>query len=237
MRQQIWVPHPRDGFVFVARVGERNFRSQDHRVILSKAKDPLSPLPFFLSFPKGICCSTPHNPNLCLVILSTAKDPATLTRPDGHSTRRKLRAPSNPHPTRTPRLPIPQPGMSLTRKANLRSPANRPHPPVRLLPTRQHCIRLLPVRHGSLIAPLHQPRHRLLVRSGRHIPPHVLHPIPGRHRPVSPVPIRQKLPRQKPRSLPNLIQRPRRIQPKPRQKPQRPQPQPRQTYKCHRKCS
>jgi hypothetical protein len=123
--------------------------------------------------------------------------------------------------------------MRRTRPIHLGSPPTGPHPPVGLLPRRQAALLLLPVRHRSLIAPLHQTRHRPPVRPRSHIPPHTLCPIPRRHGPKRPVSIRQQFPTLKPLRLPHLPQRLHGGNRKHRHVENRPNAQTCQTHKDH----
>jgi hypothetical protein len=145
--------------------------------------------------------------------------------------------PSTRPDRRTPRSPrhlVTQTRMSGTRMQHLRCPPILPHSLIRLLPRRQRRLTLRPVRHRSLIAPVQKLRHGRLVGPGDHVCPHGRLALPRRHRPESPVAVRQQRPTLKSRRLPDLALRANRIQKEPRHEPHRPHPQPRQADKNHR---
>ncbi len=116
---------------------------------------------------------------------------------------------------------------------HLRYPPLRPHPPIRLLPSRQLRLRLAPMRHRSLIAPVQQKRHRLLMRAAGPVRVHTLLALPRRHRPERPPAVGQQRSPLKAWRRPDLIPSHEHLPRKPRQEPNRPDPQARQAHKHH----
>ena len=120
---------------------------------------------------------------------------------------------------------------------HLRYSATPAHALVRCNPGGKSRFRLNPMSNRSLVAPVQQTRHGLLMRACGHEGEHALLAVPGRHRPECPATVSQQRAILKPGRLLHLIERAQSVNRKERNETNRPDSKPRQADEGHSFCN